>query len=139
MTTEAAAMHSSMEGIWAPSSHRPTTRTKEHKGQAHCGVGGSHWGGIWLTQFLDKNRAEVSEIAQKLLSGKALGMEICLEYLESLNVVALSCLTYHCNMRCVKESTSGPRCPPLRKGTRGALDLLFTLYTILEGSWKFAQ
>ncbi|KAK3512631.1 hypothetical protein QTP70_018762 [Hemibagrus guttatus] len=44
-------------------------------------------------------QAEVTEVVQQLLGGKALGVdEICLEYLKSLDVVGLSWLTRLCNI-----------------------------------------
>ncbi|KAK3512527.1 hypothetical protein QTP70_015639 [Hemibagrus guttatus] len=44
-------------------------------------------------------QAEVTEVVQQLLGGKALGVdEICPEYLKSLDVVGLSWLTHLCNI-----------------------------------------
>ncbi|KAK3521652.1 hypothetical protein QTP70_014704, partial [Hemibagrus guttatus] len=86
-------------------------------------------------------QAEVTDVVQQLLSGKAPGVdEICPEYLKSLDVVGLSWLTRLCNI----TWRSGTM--PLNWATRVVVPLfkkrdrrLYTLRRVLEGSWEFAQ
>ncbi|KAK3518183.1 hypothetical protein QTP70_033879 [Hemibagrus guttatus] len=92
-------------------------------------------------------QAEVTEVVQKLLGGKAPGVdEIRPEYLKSLDVVGLSWLTRLCNIA-LRSGTvpldwaTGWWYLFLRRGTgdRGTLDQLYTLRKVLEGLWEFAQ
>ena len=108
-------------------------------------------------------QAEVIEVAQKLLGGKALGVdEICPEYLKSLDVVGLSRLTRLCST--VWQSGTVPLdwqtgvvAPLFKKGDHKhvfqlsgitllslpgkvyTLNQLYTLHRVLDGSWEFAQ
>ncbi|KAK3515774.1 hypothetical protein QTP70_031824, partial [Hemibagrus guttatus] len=84
-------------------------------------------------------QAEVTEVVQQLLGGKAPGVdEIRPEYLKSLDVVGLSWLTRLCNMtRGVEPRIQEEQCG-FRPG-RGTLDQLYTFYRVLMGSWEFAQ
>lgn len=140
---------------------------------------------------LSITQAEVTEVVQKLLGGKAPGVdEIRPEYLKSLDVAGLSWLTRLCNiawrLRTVPlDWQTGVVIPLFKKGdrrvcsnyrgitllslpgkvyarvlegriqpivehriqeeqcgfrpSRGALDQLYTLFRVLEGSWEFAQ
>ncbi|KAK3519732.1 hypothetical protein QTP70_003707 [Hemibagrus guttatus] len=101
-------------------------------------------------------QAEVTEVVQQLLCGKALGVdEIRPEYLKSLDVVGLSWLTRLCNIAWRSGTVpldwaTGVVIPLFKKGDRreeqcgfrpshGTLDQLYTLHRVLEGSWEFAQ
>ncbi|KAK3535941.1 hypothetical protein QTP70_021242 [Hemibagrus guttatus] len=101
-------------------------------------------------------QAEVTEVVQQLLGGKAPGVdEIRPEYLKSLDVVGLSWLTCLCNIAWWSGTVSldwvtGVVVPLFKKGdwreeqcgfrpSRGTLDQLYTLHRVLEGSWEFAQ
>ncbi|KAK3512562.1 hypothetical protein QTP70_017239, partial [Hemibagrus guttatus] len=101
-------------------------------------------------------QAEVTEVVQQLLSGKAPGVdEIRPEYLKSLDVVGLSWLTCLCNIAWRSwtvplDWATGVVVPLFKKGdrreeqcgfrpSRGILDQLYTLHRVLEGSWEFAQ
>ncbi|KAK3539613.1 hypothetical protein QTP70_010573 [Hemibagrus guttatus] len=108
-------------------------------------------------------QAEVTEVVQKLLGGKAPGVdEICPEYLKSLDVVGLSCLTRLCNIAWRSGTVpldwaTGVVIPFFKKGDwrvcsnyRGItlLSLTGKVYSrvlerrvrpVLEGSWEFAQ
>ncbi|KAK3524816.1 hypothetical protein QTP86_007596 [Hemibagrus guttatus] len=101
-------------------------------------------------------QAEVTEVVQQLLGGKAPGVdEIRPEYLKSLDVVGLSWLTSLCNIAWRSGTVpldwaTGVVVPLFKKGdwreeqcgfrpSRGTLDQLYTLHRVLEGSWEFAQ
>ncbi|KAK3510565.1 hypothetical protein QTP70_010565 [Hemibagrus guttatus] len=101
-------------------------------------------------------QAEVTEVVQQLLGGKAPGVdEICPEYLKSLDVVGLSWLTHLCNIAWRSGTVpldwaTGVVVPLYKKGdrreeqcgfrpSRGTLDQLYTLHRVLEGLWEFAQ
>ncbi|KAK3506344.1 hypothetical protein QTP70_005033 [Hemibagrus guttatus] len=93
-------------------------------------------------------QAEVTEVVQQLLGGKALGVdEIRPEYLKSLDVVGLSWLTRLCNIAWQSGTVpldwaTGVVVPLFKKGDQrvhGTLDQLYTLHRVLEGSWEFAQ
>ncbi|KAK3559963.1 hypothetical protein QTP86_033662 [Hemibagrus guttatus] len=83
-------------------------------------------------------QAEVTEVVQQLLGGKAPGVdEIRPEYLKSLDVVGLSWLTRLCNIAWRSGTVpldwvTGVVVPLFKKGDQ-------RLYTLLEGSWEFAQ
>ncbi|KAK3530421.1 hypothetical protein QTP86_024466 [Hemibagrus guttatus] len=95
-------------------------------------------------------QAEVTEVVQQLLGGKALGVEeIRPEYLKSLDVVGLSLLTQgvptiggsHSSAsqgKSIPEYWRGVR-PLVERPSHGTLDQLYTLHKVLEGSWEFAQ
>ncbi|KAK3543175.1 hypothetical protein QTP70_012283 [Hemibagrus guttatus] len=80
-------------------------------------------------------QAEVTEVVQQLLGFKAPGVdEICPEYLKSLDIVGLSCLTSLCNIvwwsgTVPLDWATGVVIPLFKKGDRG----------VLEGSWELAQ
>ncbi|KAK3538287.1 hypothetical protein QTP70_034769 [Hemibagrus guttatus] len=101
-------------------------------------------------------QAEVTEVVQQLLGGKAPGVdEIRPEYLKSLDVVGLSWLTRLCNIAWWSGTVpldwaTGVVVPLFKKGDRreeqcdfrpghGTLDQLYTLHRVLEGLWEFAQ
>ncbi|KAK3518675.1 hypothetical protein QTP70_007168 [Hemibagrus guttatus] len=101
-------------------------------------------------------QAEVTEVVQQLLGGKAPGVdEIRPEYLKSLDVVGLSWLTRLCNIAWRSGTVpldwaTGVVVPLFKKGdrreeqcgfrpSRGTLDQLYTLHRVLEGLWEFAQ
>ncbi|KAK3515089.1 hypothetical protein QTP70_006710 [Hemibagrus guttatus] len=101
-------------------------------------------------------QAEVTEVVQQLLGGKAPGVdEIRPEYLKSLDVVGLSWLTRLCNIAwwsgtVPQDWATGVVILLFKKGdrreeqcgfrpSRGTLDQLYTLHRVLEGSWEFAQ
>ncbi|KAK3564292.1 hypothetical protein QTP86_012012 [Hemibagrus guttatus] len=108
-------------------------------------------------------QAEVTEVVQQLLGGKAPGVdEICPEYLKSLDVVGLSWLTHLCNIAWRSGTVpldwaTGVVVPLFKKGDRRVcsnyrgftlLSLPGKVYSrvlerrvrpVLEGSWKFAQ
>ncbi|KAK3547561.1 hypothetical protein QTP86_024709 [Hemibagrus guttatus] len=101
-------------------------------------------------------QAEVTEVVQQLLGGKAPGVdEIRPEYLKSLDVMGLSWLTRLCNIAWRSGTVpldwvTGVVIPLFKKGdrreeqcgfrpSRGTLDQLYTLHRVLEGSWEFAQ
>ncbi|KAK3510372.1 hypothetical protein QTP70_005671 [Hemibagrus guttatus] len=101
-------------------------------------------------------QAEVTEVVQQLLGGKAPGVdEIRPEYLKSLDVVGLSWLTRLCNIAWWSGTVpldwaTGVVVPLFKKGdrrekqcgfrpSRGTLDQLYTLRRVLEGLWEFAQ
>ncbi|KAK3508316.1 hypothetical protein QTP70_021492 [Hemibagrus guttatus] len=81
-------------------------------------------------------QAEVTEVVQQLLGGKAPGVdEIRPEYLKSLDVVGLSWLTSLCNIAWRSGTV------PLWAGRPGWWSLFLRRGTggVLEGSWEFAQ
>ncbi|KAK3575619.1 hypothetical protein QTP86_031501, partial [Hemibagrus guttatus] len=108
-------------------------------------------------------QAEVTEVVQQLLGGKALGVdEIRPEYLKSLDVVGLSWLTRLCNIAWRSGTVpldwaTGVVVPLFKKGDRRVcsnyrgitlLSLPGKVYSrvlerrvrpVLEGSWEFAQ
>ncbi|KAK3514902.1 hypothetical protein QTP70_034587, partial [Hemibagrus guttatus] len=108
-------------------------------------------------------QAEVTEVVQQLLGGKAPGVdEIRPEYLKSLDVVGLSCLTRLCNIAWRSGTVpldwaTGVVVPLFKKGDRRVcsnyrgitlLSLPGKVYSrvlkrrvqpVLEGSWEFAQ
>ncbi|KAK3549179.1 hypothetical protein QTP70_033971 [Hemibagrus guttatus] len=108
-------------------------------------------------------QAEVTEVVQQLLGGKALGVdEIRPEYLKSLDVVGLSWLTCLCNIAWRSGTVpldwaTGVVGPLFKKGDRRVcsnyrgitlLSLPGKVYSrvlerrvrpVLEGSWEFAQ
>ncbi|KAK3548817.1 hypothetical protein QTP70_020700, partial [Hemibagrus guttatus] len=101
-------------------------------------------------------QAEVTEVVQQLLGGKAPGVdEIHPEYLKSLDVVGLSWLTRLCNIAWWSGTVpldwaTGVVVPLFKEGDqreeqcsfrpgRGTLHQLYTLHRVLEGSWEFAQ
>ncbi|KAK3533462.1 hypothetical protein QTP70_022244 [Hemibagrus guttatus] len=108
-------------------------------------------------------QAEVTEVVQQLLGGKAPGVdEIRPEYLKSLDVVGLSWLTRLCNIAWRSGTVpldwaTGVVVPLFKKGDRRVcsnyrgitlLSLPGKVYSrvlerrvrpVLEGSWKFAQ
>ncbi|KAK3505725.1 hypothetical protein QTP70_020346, partial [Hemibagrus guttatus] len=108
-------------------------------------------------------QAEVTEVVQQLLGGKAPGVdEICPEYLKSLDVVELSWLTHLCNIAWRSGTVpldwaTGVVVPLFKKGDRRVcsnyrgitlLSLPGKVYSrvlerrvrpVLEGSWEFAQ
>ncbi|KAK3537609.1 hypothetical protein QTP70_017005, partial [Hemibagrus guttatus] len=99
-------------------------------------------------------QAEVTEVVQQLLGGKAPGVdEICTEYVKSLDVVGLSWLTRLCNIAWRSgivplDWTTGVVVPLFKKGEGSNLGYrrsnavfvqLYTLHRVLEGSWEFAQ
>ncbi|KAK3546351.1 hypothetical protein QTP70_025761, partial [Hemibagrus guttatus] len=95
-------------------------------------------------------QAEVTEVVQQLLGGKATGVdEIRPEYLKSLDVVGLSWLTRLCNIAWWSGTVpldwaTGVMVPLFKKGDRRVCYnyrgiTLFSLPGVLEGSWEFAQ
>ncbi|KAK3509992.1 hypothetical protein QTP70_024336, partial [Hemibagrus guttatus] len=108
-------------------------------------------------------QAEVTEVAQQLLGGKAQGVdEICTEHLKSLDVVGLSWLTRLCNIAWRSGTVpldwaTGVVVPLFKKGDRRVcsnyrgitlLSLPRKVYSrvlerrvrpVLKGSWEFAQ
>ncbi|KAK3515281.1 hypothetical protein QTP70_013483 [Hemibagrus guttatus] len=85
-------------------------------------------------------QAEVTEVVQQLLDGKAPGVdEIHPEYLKSLDVVGLSWLTRLCNIAWQSGTVPLDWATGGGTGGRGTLDQLYTLHRVLEGSWEFAQ
>ncbi|KAK3566414.1 hypothetical protein QTP86_032266 [Hemibagrus guttatus] len=100
-------------------------------------------------------QAEVTEVVQQLLGGKAPGVdEIRPEYLKSLDVVGLSWLTRGSHSSASQGKSYSrvlerrvrplvePRIQEEQCGFRpccGTLDQLYTLHRVLEGSWEFAQ
>ncbi|KAK3548671.1 hypothetical protein QTP70_016417, partial [Hemibagrus guttatus] len=108
-------------------------------------------------------QAEVTEVVQQLLGGKAPGVdEIRPEYLKSLDVVGLSWLTHLCNISWQSGTVpldwaTGVVVPLFKKGDRGVcsnyrgitlLSLPGKVYSrvlerrvrpVLEGSWEVAQ
>ncbi|KAK3554501.1 hypothetical protein QTP70_024406, partial [Hemibagrus guttatus] len=108
-------------------------------------------------------QAEVTEVVQQLLAGKALGVdEICPEYLKSLDAVGLSWLTRLCNIAWQSGTVpldwaTGVVVPLFKKGDRRVcsnyrgitlLSLPGKVYSrvlerrvrpVLEGSWEFVQ
>ncbi|KAK3531365.1 hypothetical protein QTP70_018164, partial [Hemibagrus guttatus] len=104
-------------------------------------------------------QAEVTEVVQQLLGGKAPGVdEIRPEYLKSLDVVGLSWLTRLCNIAWQSGTVpldwvTGVVIPLFKKGDQRSnlgyrrsnavfdlvVDQLYTLHRVLEGSWEFAQ
>lgn len=62
-----------------------------------------HW--HWTEEDSSITRAQLTEVVWMILDGKAPEVdEIRPEYLKSMDVVGLSCLTFHCNMNAKLQS-----------------------------------